>query len=108
MSARLFGATAGAWSGLLAVAMPLVGVMGVFALPDAPLTLCTILALDRFDAASRTNRTGAWIALGLALAGAWLSHYRAAILIAAGFCFLCATPRGRALWGNPKLWLALA
>ena len=37
-----------------------------------------------------------------------MSHYRAAILLAAGFCFLCATPRGRVLWINPKLWLALA
>lgn len=108
MSARLFGETAGAWSGLLAVAMPLVGVMGIFALPDVPLTFCTIVALDRLEAASRTNRTGVWVAVGLALAGAWLSHYRAAILMAAGFCFLCATPRGRAMWSNPKLWLALA
>ena len=108
MSTRLFGQTAGAWSGLLAVAMPLVGVMGIFALPDVPLTFCTIVALDRLEAASRANRTGAWIAVGLALAGAWLSHYRAAILMAAGFCFLCATPRGRALWSNPKLWIALA
>ena len=108
MSARLFGDTAGAWSGLLAVAMPLVGAMGIFALPDAPLTFCTILALDRLEAASRTNRTVAWIALGIALAGAWLSHYRAAILIAAGFCFLFATPGGRALWRNPKLLSAVA
>ena len=108
MSSRLFDETAGAWAGMLAVAMPLVGAMGIFALPDAPLTFCTVVALDRLDAASRTNRTGAWIALGVALAGAWFSHYRAAILLAAGFCFLCATPRGRALWSNPKLWLALA
>jgi 4-amino-4-deoxy-L-arabinose transferase-like glycosyltransferase len=107
-STRLFGTTAGAWSGLLAVTMPLIGVMGIFALPDAPLTFCTVVALDRLEAAARTNRTGAWIALGLALAGAWMSHYRAAIPLAAGFCFLCATPRGRALWSNPKLWLALA
>ena len=107
-SSRLFGANAGAWTGLLAVTMPLIGVMGIFALPDAPLTFCTVVALDRLEAAARTNRTGAWIALGLALAGAWMSHYRAAIPLAAGFCFLCATPRGRALWSNPKLWLALA
>jgi hypothetical protein len=108
MSARLFGETAGAWTGLLALAMPLVATMGIFALPDVPLTFCTVIALDRLEAASRTNRTGAWIALGLALACAWLSHYRAAILVAAGFCFLCATVRGRTLWSNPKLWLALA
>jgi 4-amino-4-deoxy-L-arabinose transferase-like glycosyltransferase len=108
LSTRLFGADAGAWSGLLAVTLPLVGAMGIFALPDAPLTFCTVVALDRLEAASRTNRTSAWIGLGLALAGGWLSHYRAAILVVAGFCFLCATPRGRALWRNPKLWLALA
>ncbi len=108
MATRLFGTTAGAWSGLLALATPLVAAMGIFALPDAPLTFCTVVALDRLEAASSTNRTGSWIALGLALAGAWLSHYRAAILVAAGLFFLCAMPRGRALWRNPKLWLAIA
>ena len=92
----------------MALATPLVGVMGIFALPDVPLTICTAVAFDRLEAAARSNRTGAWVALGVALAGAWLSHYRAAILVAAGFCFLCAMPRGRALWRNPKLWLALA
>ena len=107
-SRRLFGDPAGFCTGTLASLLPLVGLMGVFALPDVPLTFFSVIALDRLEVATRDDRSGAWIGLGIALAGAWLSHYRAAILLAAGLVFLIATSRGRALWRNAKLWSALA
>ncbi len=106
-SRRLFGGSAGWSTGLLALALPLVGLMGIFALPDVPLTFFTVIALDQFERAARTNRTRSWICLGLALAALWLTHYRAAVVFAAGFCFLTMTMRGRALSRNPALWLAL-
>jgi 4-amino-4-deoxy-L-arabinose transferase-like glycosyltransferase len=104
---RLFGAAAGWCTGTLALLLPLIGTLGIFALPDVPLTLCSALALDAMERAARTRRTRDWLTLGLALAGAWLSHYRAAMLLAAGFAFLCLTRRGRGLWREPGLWLAL-
>jgi 4-amino-4-deoxy-L-arabinose transferase-like glycosyltransferase len=107
-TARLFGARAGWQAGLLTLALPLSGTLGLFALPDVPLTLCSALALDAFERAARTRALRAWCVLGIALAGAWLSHYRAAMLIATGLVFLAAPARGRTLWSARGLWLALA
>ncbi len=106
-SRRLFGDAAAWRTGLVALALPLLGLMGIFALPDVPLTFFTVVALDQLERATRTNRLSAWLLLGFALAGAWLSHYRGVIVVATGFVFLCLTPRGRQLWSNPRLWAAL-
>jgi len=107
-SARLFGARTGWFTGMLALAMPLLGTLGMSALPDVPLTLCAALALDLLEHAVRTKNLRDWCLLGLALAGAWLSHYRAAMLLLAGLGFLLLTARGRALWTYRGLWLAIA
>jgi 4-amino-4-deoxy-L-arabinose transferase-like glycosyltransferase len=103
---RCFGAHAGWQAGLLALVFPLTMTLGLFALPDVPLTVASLLALDAFESAARRDRTRDWILLGLALAAAWLCHYRAAMLFAAGLAFLSLTPRGRTLWRRPGLWLA--
>lgn len=104
---RVFGAAAGWIAGLLTLALPLLGTLGIFALPDVPLTLCSVLALDALESAARTHRLRDWGALGVVLAVAWLSHYRAAMLLLTGLAFLCLTPRGRALWRDRGMWLAL-
>ncbi|HET7063564.1 MAG TPA: glycosyltransferase family 39 protein, partial [Rudaea sp.] len=104
---RMFGSPVGWQAGLLALALPLLGTLGIFALPDVPLTLCWVIALDALESALRTHSRRAWIVLGLALAGAWFSHYRAAMLILTGLAFLTVTPRGRLLWRDHGLWLAV-
>jgi 4-amino-4-deoxy-L-arabinose transferase-like glycosyltransferase len=73
-----------------------------------PLTLCWVVALDALASALRTHDRRAWTLLGLALAGAWLSHYRAGMLILTGLVLLAATPRGRLLWRDRGLWLAVS
>lgn len=108
MGRRVFDDRAGWSAGLLTLAMPLLGTLGIFALPDVPLTFCSALALDALERASGTHRLRDWSVLGVALAAAWLSHYRAAMLLLTGLAFLCLTPRGRALWRDRGLWLALA
>jgi 4-amino-4-deoxy-L-arabinose transferase-like glycosyltransferase len=105
---RVFDPAAGYLAALLVLAMPVLGTLGIFALPDVPLTLASVLALDALERAARSHRMRDWAALGLALAWAWLSHYRAAMLLLTGLAFLCATPRGRELWRDRGLWLALA
>lgn len=105
---RLFGVRDGWFTGLIALALPLLGTLGLFALPDVPLTLCAALAFDAFERAARTRSLPDWCALGLALAAAWLSHYRAAMLLLAGLAFLLLTGRGRLLWRDRGLWVAVA
>jgi len=104
---RVFGSPVGWQAGLLALALPLLGTLGVFALPDVPLTLCWVVALDALESALRTRDRRSWALLGFALAGAWLSHYRAGMLILTGLLFLLITPRGRLVWRDRGLWLAL-
>ena len=104
---RVFGSPVGWQAGLLALALPLLGTLGIFALPDVPLTLCWVVALDALASALRTHDRRAWTLLGFALAGAWLSHYRAGMLILTGLVLLAATPRGRLLWRDRGLWLAV-
>ncbi len=105
---RMFDSVAGWCAGLLTLALPLLGTLGIFALPDVPLTFASALALDALESAARKGRLRDWYILGVALAGAWLSHYRAAMLLLIGLAFLCLTPRGRVLWRERGLWLALA
>ncbi|MHB8678691.1 MAG: ArnT family glycosyltransferase [Rudaea sp.] len=106
---RRVSGTADGWIGVLSVlALPLLGTLGIFALPDVPLAFVSALALDAVERAARTHRLRDWTLLGVALALAWLAHYRAATLLAAGLAFFTLTPRGRALWRDPGLWLALA
>jgi 4-amino-4-deoxy-L-arabinose transferase-like glycosyltransferase len=108
MVTRIADARAGWQAGLWTMALPLAGTLGVLALPDVPLTFASLLALDAFERASRHARWRDWNLLGLALALAWLSHYRAAMLLLAGFAFLTLTARGRSLWRQPGLWICLA
>lgn len=105
---RVFDARAGWCAGLLALGLPLLATLGIFALPDVPLTFAAALALDAFERAARERRWRDWVVLGLALALANLAHYRAAMLLFAGLVFLLATARSRALWRERGLWLALA
>ncbi|MDR3387741.1 MAG: glycosyltransferase family 39 protein [Rudaea sp.] len=105
---RVFDPAAGYAAALLTLALPLLGTLGILALPDVPLTLASACALDALERATRTRRLRDWAGLGMALAVAWLCHYRTAMLLLTGLTFLCLAWRGRALWSDPGLWLALA
>jgi 4-amino-4-deoxy-L-arabinose transferase-like glycosyltransferase len=105
---RVSGGADGWRAGLLVLGMPLLGTLGLFALPDVPLTFASALALDAIERVGRWQKLRDWSWLGVALALAWLAHYRAAMLLAAGLAFFALTPRGRGMWRDPGLWLALA
>ncbi|ODU32034.1 MAG: hypothetical protein BGP24_03165 [Lysobacterales bacterium 69-70] len=94
--------SAGGW-----LLMPLGGSLGVMALPDVPLTFAALLMLIGLLRAVQSQARG-WLWLGGGLALAWLSHYRAAMLLPGGLGLLLATPAARRLWRRPGLWLALA
>ena len=105
---RWFGDEAGWQAGLLALLMPLGGLMGLLALPDVPMLLAALLCLDAFAAQLRRVTAGAWLQLALGLAIGAFSHYRFALVVVAGAAGLLCVPRGRALLREPGLWLAVA
>lgn len=108
MGARHFGARSGWQAGCWALVLPLLASFGVLALPDVPLTLLCLLAIDALDRfAAQPRRYWFAILLGVWLALAWLTHYRAAMLWVAGVVFLLVTTRGRGLWTTPGLWIAV-
>lgn len=105
---RAFDARIGWQAGLLCLVLPLAGTFGVMAMPDVPLTLAIAAALYALLRAMDEDRLRDWVLLGIALVVAWLTHYRAAMAMLAGLLLLVFTPRGRAQWRRPGLWLALA
>ncbi|HEY4091551.1 MAG TPA: glycosyltransferase family 39 protein [Luteibacter sp.] len=100
-------AAAGWQAATFALLLPLVGSLGVLALPDVPLTFAILLATQGLVLALETNRSRHWLLLGAGLAMAWATHYRAAMAMLAGLVFLAAMPRGRTAWRRPGLWLAM-
>jgi hypothetical protein len=104
-AADAFGRRAGAWSGIVALLLPLFAVNGLLALPDVPLTLAVLAcaeALRRLNLSAGAH--GRWLlAAGLALG--WLSHYRFVIALAAGGTWLLLDPAGRRLLCQRSLWL---
>lgn len=105
---RWFGAEAGWQAGLLALLMPLAGLMGVLALPDVPMLVAALLCLDACAALMRRVTAGALVQLALALAMGAFAHYRFALVLLAGAAGLACVPAGRALLRRPAVWLALA
>lgn len=104
---RLFGARAGWQAGLCCLALPLAGSLGVLALPDVPLTVAIALAVHALLRAMDENRTWQWLLLGAMLALAWMTHYRAAMIMLAGLLLFTLAPRGRAQWRRHGFWLAM-
>lgn len=105
---RAFDARAGWQAGLLCLALPLAGSLGVMAVPDVPLTVASMLALYALLRAMQDDRLRHWLLLGVALALCWLTHYRAVMPMLAGLGLFVLTPRGRTQWRRPGFWLALA
>lgn len=105
---RFLGAPDALRAGALALLLPLAATLGVLALPDVPLTCATLLGALALERALRSGRTLDFLAFAACIALGWLSHYRFVLVLAAGFVFLLAFPRGAALLRERRFWLALA
>ena len=108
LGAETFDARTGALAGMGWMLLPLGATLGVLALPDVPLTFAAVVALLALCRALRDDRLRDWLMLGFALSLAWVTHYRAAMLVLAGLAVFVGSRAGRACWRRPGLWLALA
>ncbi|KAF1687510.1 hypothetical protein B1992_02250 [Pseudoxanthomonas broegbernensis] len=103
-----FGAIAGWRAGSLAVLLPLVGMLGVMAVPDVPLALATVMCLHAGTRLLREASPGAALELALGLALGATSHYRFGGVAVAGAAAMLWLPQGRRLLRDPRVLLALA
>ncbi len=107
LSRRWFGAGIGWSAGLLALLMPLSGLLGVLALPDVPLVMAALLCLDAIARLRERVTWGGLLTLAVALVVGALSHYRFLLVIVAGLAGLLCDQRGRGLLRDARVWLAL-
>jgi len=106
--ARLFGDRAAAWrAATLALAVPLLSIMGLLAVPDVPMILLSVVSLGLFTRAVRVPSTDRWVALGLVAALACNAHYRFAFVMLGGLFYLLFSARGRAALARPGPWIAV-
>ena len=120
LTARLFSARAGVWTVLVAQLIPVFSLSsGSWVLPDGPLLCASVaaaLALSHavpVDAVSKPDSAGPsrswlhWLAFGLALGGAGLSKYHAALLGAGAAAFVLTDVTARRWIARPQPWVAL-
>ncbi len=103
-----FGAINGWRAGSLAVLLPLVGMLGVMALPDVPLALATLLCLSAGTRLLREATPGAALELALGLGLGAASHYRFGVVFVAGAAAMCWLPQCRRLLADSRVLLAMA
>lgn len=89
-----------------ALALPLLVLSGQLATPDAPLTLAFVSAAYALDRALDDHRWRHWLLFALALALAWLTHWRAAMLYPVGLLLLAISPRARRAATTSRFWIA--
>jgi 4-amino-4-deoxy-L-arabinose transferase-like glycosyltransferase len=92
---------------IYAMLLPLATTGGMLALPEAPLTVLMVSAFVLLDRAADRQRWCDWAVLGICLALAALTHWRAAVLGVAGLLWVIVSPRGRRSLRQPGLWMAL-
>ena len=94
-------------SAFLTLCLPLLGFLGLLAVPDAPLIFFGILSIGFFERAIRTNQNQFWIATGFFVALGLSTHYRFLVYPASAILFLIVFSPARKQWKNPRLWLCM-
>lgn len=108
VAAREFGPLRGWQAGVFAMLLPLAGTLGLLAVPDAAMTLATLLCMDAGSRLLREVRADAALELALGMAIGALSHYRFIAVLAVGGVVLLLLPQGRRALRDPRVLVALA
>jgi 4-amino-4-deoxy-L-arabinose transferase-like glycosyltransferase len=107
IAGRWHGEVAGWRTGMLVLLMPLMGTLGILALPDVPMMFATVLCLDAGARLLREVDAASVLELVAGLMIGALSHYRFAGVIGVGFIALSWSPEGRRVLRDPRIWIAL-
>ena len=108
ITSREFGPVHGWTAGLFAMLLPLAGTLGLLAVPDAAMTLATLLCMDAGSRMLRNVTATVAVELAAGLTIGALSHYRFIAVIGVGMLALLLTPRGRAALRDPRILVAIA
>ena len=93
---------------LLSALLPISVGIGLVVLPDGALLFFWAATLLAVTAALKSQRSGWWIAAGVAFGGALLSKYYALLLAPSLFLFLLLAPAHRFWLRRAEPWVALA
>ena len=89
-----------------AAAVPLLVLSGQLATADAPLTLAFVVAARALDRGLDSNQWRHWLLFALAIAIAWMCHWRAAMLYPVGLLLLMISPRAQVAARGRRFWIA--
>ena len=108
VAAREFGPVRGWRAGVFAMLLPLSGTLGLLAVPDAAMTLATLLCMDAGARLLREVRADAALELAVGMGLGALSHYRFIAVLAVGGLVLLLLPQGRRALRDPRVLVAIA
>jgi 4-amino-4-deoxy-L-arabinose transferase-like glycosyltransferase len=107
MARSLVGKRDAFYAAAMSMGLPLLGCMGVLAMPDVPLLFFWIISLAAFERAVRTENIWPWIVAGISIAAGINTHYRFSVFIACAGAYLLLTKTGRRQWKKFGLWIAI-
>lgn len=108
IACREFGERSGWMAGCFALLLPLVGTLGLMALPDAAMAVATLLCLDAGTRLLRRVDAPAALELSVGLVIGALSHYRFIAVIGVGAITLLLLADGRRILRDPRVLTAVA
>ena len=94
-------------SAFLSLCLPLLGFLGLLAVPDVPLIFFGILSIGFFERAVRTNLIRFWLATSIFVALGLSTHYRFFLYPVSAILFLSFFKPAQRQWRNPRLWLCM-
>ncbi len=107
MARSLVGHRDALYAAAMSLAVPLLGGMGLLAMPDVPLIFFWILSLTAFERAVHSESIWPWILLGVSVAAGLNTHYRFVVFVVSALVYLAVSQTGRCQWKRTGLWAAV-
>lgn len=92
-------------SAALSFCLPMLGMMGLLAVPDVAIIIFGLLFIGCLERATRLQHAAYWIAAGISAALGLCTHYRFSLYILSALLFLVLCRQHWHHWRSPWLWL---